>query len=169
MAINTTPGDAAADGYVSEADADAYMLTRVGTSTWDSATTAEKEAAIKHATRLLDLLDWVGDKYFDDGALRWPRDGVTDPDGITLDNSTIPVFLENATAEYALVLIRDGDITANPSSAGLERIKVDVIELEYDTTGSNPTQNPEALPDSVMSMIEFYLRGSLFAMSTYRT
>jgi hypothetical protein len=169
MAIDTTPGGASADGYVSEADADAYHTDRVDNDAWDTATTLQKETAIKNATRLLDLLQWKGSKYFEDGALRWPREGVYDLDGIMLAVDTIPTFLENATAEYAFVLLRDGDVTAAPGSAGLEKLKVDVIELEFDTERNNPTQKSQDTPDSVLAIIQPYLASSAFAMRVVRT
>lgn len=169
MAIDTTPGGTTADGYVSEADADAYHLNRVDNDVWDAALTADKETAIKQATRLLDLLQWKGSKTYDEGALRWPRDGVYDLDGIELDSTTIPVWLENATAEYAFVLLRDGDPTTVPGSAGLERVKVDVIELEFDTERSNPTQKATGTPDSVLPMIQAYLASSPMTMRVVRS
>jgi hypothetical protein len=169
MAIDTTPGGASADGYVSEADADAYHATRVDNDAWTAADTATKETAIKNATRLLDLLKWKGSKTFEAGALRWPREGVYDLDGLAIDDQTIPTWLEQATAEYAFVLIRDGDVTATPGSAGLERVKVDVIELEFDTERSNPTQKAGGTPDSVIAMIAPYLQGSPFTLRVIRT
>lgn len=169
MAIDTTPGGVTADGYVSVADADAYHATRVDNDAWDAADTATKETAIKNATRLLDLLNWKGTKTFEDGALRWPREGIRNLDRLELGSTTIPVFLEQATAEYAFVLIRDGDVTATPGSAGLERVKVDVIELEFDVDSNNPTQKPTGTPDSVVPMIAPYIAGSPFTMRTVRT
>jgi hypothetical protein len=169
MAIDTTPGGAAADGYVSEADADAYHLTRVDNDAWDTADTATKETAIKNATRLLDLLQWKGSKTFESGSLRWPREGVYDLDGLLVDEQIIPGWLENATAEYAFVLLRDGDVTATPGSAGLERVKVDVIELEFDTERSNATQKAQGTPDSVLAMVAPYLSGSPFTLRVIRT
>jgi hypothetical protein len=154
---------------VSEADADAYHINRVDNDAWDAADTATKETAIKNATRLLDLLQWKGSKYFEDGALRWPRESIYDLDGIALAVDTIPGFLEDATAEYAFVLLRDGDVTADPGSAGLERLKVDVIELEFDTERSNPTQKSQGTPDSVLAIIQPYLLTSAFAMRVVRT
>ncbi len=169
MAIDTTPGGTTSDGYVSEADADAYHADRVDNAAWDTADTATKETAIKHATRLLDLLDWVGTKTVETGSLRWPREGVYDLDDIELDSTTIPAWLEDANAEWAFVLIRDGDPLATPSSAGLERLKLDVIELEFDSTGNNPSQKPQGTPDSVLAIITPYLSSGPFTMSVVRT
>lgn len=169
MAIDTTPGGASADGYISLADAETYHANRVDNEAWDAADDPTKEQAIKNATMLLDLLEWKGTKTYEDGALRWPRDSVYDRDDLALDATTIPRFLERATAEWAFVLLRDGDTTAPPGSSGLSAVKVDVIELEFDTAQQSATQEAQGTPDSVQAIIAFYLQGSPFTMKVVRT
>lgn len=173
MAIDVTPGGATADGYISLIDADAYHADRVDNDAWDAADDAIKETAIKNATRLLDLKDWRGEITFELGALRWPRTGIRNLDRITLDGTILPRFLENATAEWAFILIRDGDPLSDPDSAGISKLKVDVIEIEFETgaggAGSNPTQEPQGTPRSVAIIIAPYVLGSPFSMRVVRT
>jgi hypothetical protein len=173
MAIDVTPGGPDADGYVSLIDADAYHADRVDNDVWDTATDPDKETAIKNATRLLDLKDWRGELTFELGALRWPRTGIRNLDRNTLDGTLIPTFLENATAEWAFILLRDGDPLADPDSAGISALKVDVIEIEFETgaggAANNPTQEPQGTPRSVAVIIAPYVLGSPFSMRVVRT
>ena len=100
MAIDTTPGGSSADAYVSEAEAEAYHQSRVDNLAWVEADSATRETAIKMATRLLDLLEWRGTKtFFLEGALRWPREGLSDRDGVALEPTSILGKLRLARTE----------------------------------------------------------------------
>jgi hypothetical protein len=50
---------------------------------------------------------WVCSPTSTTQALRWPRTRVLTPEGIAVDTDTIPKFLEDATAEFSLWLIKD--------------------------------------------------------------
>lgn len=121
MTIVATPGDPAADSYVTVAEADAYFLAR-GTATW-TGSDAVKEAALRKGTTYLDNQyrgRWKGYRTNQLQSLSWPRvgsyrengvrignslavDGIIDSDGFEIGTDVVPAQVKNATIEAALL------------------------------------------------------------------
>lgn len=98
------------DTYISVADADAYHTAHGDSDDWSSASTAEKEGALRLGTQALDLTHrgrWQGRRSTEAQALDWPRDGVYDADGYLLLNTATPSGIANASAELARRHITD--------------------------------------------------------------
>lgn len=134
MAI-TIPPNAAADSYTDVATADAYHATRLNVSKWDGASVAAKESALKMATRQLESQSWKGIKTHDLAAnsLRWPRSSVYNADNQVEDAESVPIAIQNATAEMALDLLKAAaDETAGTTFA-TEEVQVGPIKLKLDT------------------------------------
>ena len=127
-----TGTNAAANSYVSVEDADDIITTNIHISdSWDALTVSQKERLLVWASRYLDTQTrWKGYKTVDDSPLRWPRQGVCDRDDIEIDANTIPNQLKVATAEMARYLI-DVDRSVERDTDGLERVKADVVEIEF--------------------------------------
>lgn len=160
MAIQTPP-NAAADSYVDVATADAYHATRLNSSKWSSASTADKEAALKMATRRLEQLEWAGEKTDDLSAnsLRWPRSYVYNADGQLEDANAVPKAIEDATAEYALDLLKAAaDETAGEAFA-TEEVQVGPIKLKLDTDRPSQTAS-DGLSSEVDTLIAPYVESS---------
>jgi len=154
MSINATPG-ASADSFVSIATADDYFLGRMYSSLWEDADIYTRERALKTATRMLDAMDWVGFKVDNDNSLRWPRSDVTDKEGYALDFSTIPLFLEQATAELALDLLEaDASKTDSQSMALLKKAKLGALEAEWAVPD---VADKATIQSDVRTIISFYL------------
>lgn len=163
MAIQTPP-NAAADSYVDVATADAYHATRLNTSAWDSAAVAEKEAALKMATRQLEQEDWNGLKTDELSAnsLRWPRSQVYNADDQVEDANTVPISIQNAAAELALDLLKSAaDETAGTTFA-TEQVKVGPITLKLDTDRELESAS-EPLSSEVDTLIAPYRSSSVTA------
>ena len=121
-----------ANSYISLADADAYFTNRLGASAWYVASQEVKAQGLITASRLLDQeVIWRGDLAVTTSALRWPRNYVYNGEGVLLDNDSVPTAVKNATCELALWLMAE-DRFVERSGIGLKRLKVDVIELEFD-------------------------------------
>jgi len=153
MALDNTVGGASADSYCSEAEADAYYGSdaHLWSSVWTAATTPQKEAALKTATRLLDdLVDWKGAKLASTQALRWPREGVYDRDGNLLATDAIPTFLIRATAEFSRFLL-SSDRTAESDTLGISALKVGPVALDFDKR-----DRQQIIPDIIKKMVEKY-------------
>jgi len=125
-------GLSTATSYVSVEEADDIITMNIHASqSWGALTDVQKEYLLSWASRYLDeRTRWFGYRMVETSALRWPRYGVTDRDGIRLSDSAIPSQLKIATAEMARYLIEE-DRTVERSQDALTRLKADVIELEF--------------------------------------
>lgn len=148
ITITATPGDAAANSFVTAAEMTTYCLSRLNASIWTAADA--QLPALVEATRDLSLLDYVGERTDETQALSWPRQYAENPDAPTSSaDPTIPVLLDglpvyfaddvipsrvkDATCELALQYLKLGttDAAALPSNDGVIRKKVDVLETEW--------------------------------------
>ncbi len=141
-----------ANGYISEAFADAHHGDR-GNAAWTGSTTS-KEQAIVRATDYVDKRfgqRFRGSRQQKSQALEWPRISALDDDDFLLsDVDDVPRQLEKAIAEYALLAIQinllpiparpfavldpvTGTVTAT-GSGQVRRKKEKVGPIEEDTT-----------------------------------
>lgn len=163
MAI-TLPPAAAADSYCDEATADAYHLTRLNSTAWSSATTADKESALKTATRRLEDEDWKGQKADDlsVNSLRWPRALVENADGQILPSDSVPLNIQHATAELALELLKAAaDESSTASESPTSEIKVGPITLKLDTDKEVEGASTVELSGDVEALIAPYRTSSV--------
>ena len=151
LTLDATAKGASANAYCTRAEADSYHEARLHNEDWDGASNAEKEAAIVWATSLLDTqMDWKGSKTTSAQFLRWPRTGVVDKEGASVDEDTIPQFLINATAEFARLLILE-DRTAEQSGDEYEEIRVGPIMLKMRITSKK-----QLISDIVYDFLKYY-------------
>lgn len=174
MTIIATAGSATANCYITIADADTYFAeSRYHSEDWTALSDTVKEQVLRWSTRLIDQFDFVGtrsDPLGVDQRLDWPRSFVPDADtGLYIDSTTIPFFIAEATAEYALFLYReDRTGAAQEDLAQFNKIKVDVIELGIE----NITGKKNVVPSSVLAMLRPYFADSApssFAKKLWRT
>lgn len=148
LVLDATVGGANSNSYTTEAEGDTYHEGRLFATAWTGATTPIKEAGLVWATRILDAhFDWTGSKFSLEQALRWPRFGALDRDGELFDSNELPPELRDAVSELARLLII-GDRSIETGTEGLKRLKVDVIELEFDKF-----DRIETISDEVYQMI----------------
>ena len=155
MAVSTlvtTAGSATANAYVTLAVADQYHEDRPAVSTtWASATDAQKNAAILWATTLMDSLwEWTGFSTDSLQLLLWPRQSMLKRNEweFVLD-AVIPIELQEATAEYArqlLVSDRAGD--SDIETQGLTAVKAGPVALQFK---QGVVAKP--VPDAVFNLI----------------
>lgn len=94
-----------ANTYCTVAFADAYHLQYGNPSAWSTLTTAEKQDALRQATRIADdryAHRWTGVRGSSEQALDWPRAYGTDSAGNEIDSATLPTKLKQWTARAAL-------------------------------------------------------------------
>ena len=147
MALDATPSGTSSDSYASVLDADAYHATHLYATDWTAASEANKEIALKMATRILDeKIDWAGTKSTSTQALSWGRIDVTD-DGYAVESTIVPQAIINATSEFARNLI-SSDLTVDAQGKGLESLSVGEVSLTFDkddTAGVMPSIVQEML------------------------
>lgn len=153
MALIETAGATNADTYATLAEAQAYMDSLAYKAAWASATQAAREGALRSACRKLDLCSWKGTKTTGPQALEWPRYGVTDRSGYSIEASTIPTWLKNAQAEQALRELEE-DRGSDPALGQPSRVKAGPIEVEM---GQGTRKAPALLSDLVLQMVSPYL------------
>lgn len=142
VTVEDGTGLADSDVYATILTVDNYLLGSPYATAWTDAVEAAQEWALRTATILLDTqVTWRGDPLTTTQALAWPRKN-TDP-----EVTGIPVWLERATAEQALALLQVDRTSDNqvPGVGQIERVKVDMVEIEYAPTGRRTS------PASVMT------------------
>lgn len=163
-----------ANAYVSVEEANVYNDHHPHGDKWVTFGTADKQRSIIMATRLLDdEVQWNGKPTFNLASsisssnttaktqpLRYPRSGVTDQDGYTLDHNRIPTFLKNAASELARYLAST-DRTAEPDTQGFGSVQLGSLTVDVDKF-----DQPPILPRSVIAIIKPYgtVRGGGVAM-----
>ena len=133
-------GVALANSYLTVAEADAYHDDR-GHTTW-TGTDAVKQAALIAATDYIETnYRWgTGYKASDDQGLSWPRSSAIDRHGYSFDVDEVPVEVKNACAYLALEAL--SATLGGPLGRTQKKVKVDVIEVEYDDSAKADTSYP---------------------------
>lgn len=149
ITIVATAGGASANSFCTEAEAIAYVATRLNASAWTTASgstcTEDEKKALCEATREISALDFLGYRADDTQALAWPRQYAPEPDqvgGGYFATTEIPVAVKDATAELAFQFLKAGtsDLAALDASLGVVEKTVDVLTTRY-----QPYQRPTGL------------------------
>ena len=144
-----TSGDGSANSYCSRAVADIYHENRLHADTWTDADGDIKDAALIMATRVIgQQFIWEGVRTFPTQRLDFPRDGLLNDEGdLALDPATIPERLQDATAEFARLLI-DSDTTVTSGVAGgaITSLKAGSVKIDY---ASGVVPQTDLVPDAV--------------------
>jgi hypothetical protein len=143
LIVEDGTGLATANSYVSLATATTYNDLR-GNVLWAAASESDKVVALIRATDYLDTRwKWQSVRDTDTQALQFPRESLYNTDGADV-SGTVPMELEDACCEYALVVLGDGTtlIDLSPAAASssdsrvtYQRDKVGSLETEtrYDS------------------------------------
>ncbi len=171
LIVEDGSGKSNADSYASVAMADEYHTKYTGSAVWFSQTETNKERFLRQATQYIDSqyrLRWKGVRSYETQALAWPRSGVVDHDGYTVDENTIPQNLIYATAYLALEAVA-GPLLVTVDTPGKikktkEKVAVIEEEVEYFPSGAGQ-QKYYAEADK---LLDDYLTGSNF-VDIFRT
>jgi hypothetical protein len=152
LTLNNTVSSAGANSYCSRASCLPILEQNIHIyATFAALTTANAESCLIYATTLLDAqVQWDGTKETDAQALRWPRTGVADVDGYTVDDDTHPVWLQEATSFYAYFLSQS-DRTADSDTFGFKELKAGSLEMVIDKYDRIPT-----IPNIVWEIVKPY-------------
>jgi len=147
----TGDGESNANSLISYANSLLYYErvppTWVHAVRWAAAVQATRELyLVKASDIILSDYRFSGYRKFTTQRLPFPRTGIY-IDGVYVADTSIPEMVQFATAEFAGQLMVS-DRTADPGTAGIERLKVDVIELVFDKS-----DRAEQFPESVMKML----------------
>ena len=149
LTVEDGTGLAAADSYVSIADALVYHAA-MGNTAWAAATEAAQEIALRRAAQYLDTeYRYRGTRYNATQALEWPR--VEYEDGIRPEAWPV-VAVQNAACEAALRALA-GTLRADVSTDQVTEETVGPITIKY-ASKSGQTRYPV-----VSSLLRKYVIG----------
>jgi hypothetical protein len=148
ISITATAGSATANSFVTEAEAIAYMATRLNVTGWvtvsGSSCTEDEKKALIEATREISVLPFIAQRTDDVQVLSWPRTYALDPDAPSItgiqeiaqlyfDDDEIPLRVKNATCELALQFLKSGttDLAVADPNAGVIEKTVDVLTTRW--------------------------------------
>lgn len=137
--------------YASVVEADAYCEGKYPfPASWDDASDDDKLRALTTATRMIDRLEFAGDKASEDQELEFPRD----------DDTTVPTDIVNASIEQALALIDGADPDLERLSLGVTDSKTGDANTKYDRSFANERIVHGILSDIAWNYLKPYLRNS---------
>ncbi len=144
LTLDATVGGAAANSYLTLAQAAAYFDARLHADAWEAADPVDRERSLVQATRRLDRLPWVGRATTTTQRLAWPRSGVRTPEGVLHATDTLPTVLQEATAELALALLAAGttDPVADDPLAGLTSVSLGPLSFSKSATPASDADLP---------------------------
>jgi hypothetical protein len=98
------------DTYVTLAEANSYFTTHLnGATPWASATTDQREQALRQATKDIDARQYKGVVTVTGQALEFPRNGIADRRGETVTATTVPDAVKLAQYEQAFHVLDSHD------------------------------------------------------------
>jgi hypothetical protein len=145
--------DVDANSYLSVADADDYLSLSIHASEWNDSTTTTKQQALVSATRMLDRQNWEGEKTSSSQSLEWPRTNAYDRDGNLVSSSTIPQQILDATAEHALVFVKDAEAADSSDQGSLQSIKTEETTVTFANL-SKPKQFNKTIRDLISPFLD---------------
>jgi hypothetical protein len=151
-----------ANTYASLAAADNYLQDNPHTTAWSDASDEVKTWALLNATRLLDTyMRWEGDRQTETQALEWPRSGGKNRcSTLAIPDDYLPKNVTHACIELAYDLITsDKTRPSSTDQSQLAKVKVDTIELTYDTplqNDSRVTTQAAVITDGLKAILRCY-------------
>lgn len=101
--VETGTGLSNANAFITIAEADQIMENYGNSTDWSNSTEAQKQNAIREATRYLNLqYAFDGYKTLSTQALQFPRIYIYDEDGNAIDSNVLPERLKESCAYLAL-------------------------------------------------------------------
>lgn len=135
-------GLAAANSYISVADADTRLEQHPDRESWKALSTQQREVALRFATAYLDSkYRWFGDTFNSPTqALQWPRTKNEDDKGEEIAGGTVPDQLERATTAIALEVAKAStlssgaeDLTAEIEASGaIKSFQIETLAITFD-------------------------------------
>lgn len=133
--------------YVSPEEADSYAAGREEAAFWNRLSAEEKVSVLGRAGELLDsCMIWNGVPVSAGQALRWPRKGVADADGLPVSEAEIPSAVKNAVCEQAFFL-SDPDVKKlrRLNRSGIRNASLGGLSVSVNSGAGEQTVSREAL------------------------
>lgn len=129
VTIEATAKSATANSFVTLAEATTHFEARLNVTDWTGAADDDiRNRALVTAALRLDQEEYKGLKSDADQALKWPRDGLYDEDGNSVDSDTVPQRIKDAQCELALFMLAE-DLLADSGLEAFENVKVGPLDV----------------------------------------
>lgn len=155
------------NSFIDIASAAIYYSGRLYSEAWESINEEDLKARalIWGSSLISKSFRWKGQRKSQAQILAFPRYGVVDSDGYTLDYNTVPILIKDATCELALRLVQSNPASDSPLDSGLKELKVSSIILKFDKDsildGSGGDAN--GIPENIVSIFADYVDSSMAA------
>ena len=151
LVVENGTGLSNANSYVDVAEADTYFATHpFYADNWDALGSPDQENVLIAASSMLDsIMSWYGYIYSSTQGLGWPRTGVIDYENRVVASNAVPYAVKRATMELAVYISR-GDPFAAASSTGVDRLKIDVIEIQFSDTQNGASRVTAPVPAAAL-------------------
>lgn len=166
MSVETiTIGSSSYYVYGTEADVKSYLAGKLGTDAYDDASSTDRKKAHVQATRWIDREKWAGTPTDPDTPqpLAFPREGLTDVDGLAVDSATVPSEVVYATAELILILLRSNTADSSASTAkNIKSVGAGSAKVEYFSAGDAQGKSGTPLPVEAWKLLAPFAAGAGF-------
>lgn len=162
LIVEDGTGLTTAESYVSVADATAYLTAykaAADLATWNAASTAEQERALRVATQYVDAAygtRFPGSRLLDAMSLRWPRVNASDVEGYAIASTSVPTAVKNSTSEMALRVVLGDDLLAkleDPGTVESTTVSVGPVSESITYQGGKPTRASYPLVDRILTSV----------------
>ncbi len=152
--------------YISTSTADMYFAGSLGGGAWAALTPGDKTAALTEATKWLETLCWKGEACGKTQQFKWPR--KLDADGCCSAAvcASLPVELENATAELAFQLFKNqtamiGGVAATGTTGAIQSQQLGDLKQSFYDVKSGASASSKYGPMSPLVLQNFPWLGDL--------
>lgn len=152
--MNSIPTHPLADSYISIAEANSYLANRQDAANWPTLNTAQKEALLKAATKLIDTFRFFGCKiydrpndYRDVQNLQFPRTGdraYSGKVGSATENSIIDTSLSNKPNMPSDMWNKGAIVITNGTGRGQTK---EISDFDAETGQITVSENWDTTPD----------------------
>lgn len=151
MSLVATVGDASANSYVTEAEAEIYMSDRVHAEDWEEF--EDKAKLLITSSSIIDwYIPWKGLVATAIQSMQWPRTGVYDKFGNEFATTVIPTEVKIAVFEMALSSL-EADRTADGDLNGLSEVRASTLLLKTDTPTKGYSTASEVIPAKIWKIL----------------
>lgn len=144
--------------YQDHAAVNSFLRGTIHATGWATALEDAQKKACVTATRMFDRTNWDGTPTVDGQDLSFPRDGLTDRDGVALADDTTPQGILDGFSELCGLLIDEAALQdkANTGS-NVKNVKAGSASVTF----FNPTQDTAGrFPTSVQEQVVPFLAGN---------
>lgn len=134
LTVDNSPLSPTCNSYASLAGMLTYLANQAPEEildAWNDLTDQQRAMYLVNATRTIDgLATWIGDKYFTDQKLKWPRSNAW-VDGFLIDSVTFPQKLVDATYEQAVWMMQNDGLVSVKQSDSYSQVRVGPIGIHF--------------------------------------